>query len=80
MIKIDTVGDHRNYCVPAALVDVAVMIFKLAPRDALFSLARRISADDLHTTERLAINYSIEEAAAFARDRLVVLPRSTTPV
>ncbi len=79
MIQIETIGDHRTYYVPPALVDVAVMIFKLAPRDALFSLVRLISADDLHTTERLAINYSIEEAVAFARRRIAVPTRSSLP-
>jgi hypothetical protein len=79
VIRIETVGSHRHYHVPAALIEVAVAIFDGAPRDALFSLVRLMTADDLHTTENIAQNRSTEEAIAFARRRLAVPARPSLP-
>ena len=71
MISIKTVGDTRIYTAPRALFDIALELF---PGDdsgyAFFSLARELSADDLHTLENVAMNVGHSEAMQFASKRL----------
>jgi hypothetical protein len=71
MIKIETVGNRRVYRVPRALHDVAAALFSadglIGP---IFSLARRLSADDLHTCEQIAMNTGHQQALDFARQKM----------
>lgn len=72
MILVDT--DHagrRTYTLPKALADVAVTLFPGADQcHAVFNLAKALSWADVHTTERIALNGSHEEAVEFARARI----------
>jgi hypothetical protein len=71
MVMIETIGDRRVYRVPQALHAVAAKLF---PADVnagpIFSLARRLSADDLHTCEQIATNTGHEQALDFARAKM----------
>lgn len=72
MIQISTVGALRIFAAPRALVTVASALF---PGDnessAVFSLARELTCDDLHTTENIALNVGHDAALTFARAHLV---------
>ena len=71
MITIDTDGDVRRYQLPPCVVDVALVLFAGDSIHAGFHLARALTADDLHTVERIALNVGHDEAVAFARRHLV---------
>jgi len=72
MIQIQTVGNERIYTAPLALVAVALDLFnEVDSQHAICHLARRLTADDLHTTENIALNVGHGDALAFAKRRLV---------
>lgn len=60
-------------------MDVALGVFPGEDqRSAIFRLARELTANDLHTTENIAINVGHGDALDFARKRLVI--RKSAPV
>jgi hypothetical protein len=71
MISIKTVGDTRIYTAPRALWDIAHALFpNVDSRDAFFSLAGKLSANDLHTLENVALNVGHSQALQYATKRL----------
>jgi hypothetical protein len=72
VIAISTNDGTRTYRVPRALAEAAVAVTGESDVcDAVFSLARRLTAADFHTTECIALNATLDEAVQFARERLV---------
>lgn len=79
MITISTYDGTRTYRVPTALGEVAIAVTgETDVRDAVFALARRLTANDFHTVENVAKNISFDAAVQFAKERLV-LPKSRWP-
>lgn len=57
----------RRYTVPRCLLDVARAVFPShEEREALFSLLRKLPADRVETTIRIASNNDVERAAEYA--------------
>jgi len=74
MIQIKTIGDRRIFSLPSALVEVALELFGSdGSVHAIYQLACKLSANDLHTAENIAIHGGHCEAVKFAKERL--LPR-----
>lgn len=79
MIVTESGDGTRIYRVPVVLAEVAGAVTgETDLRDAVFALARRLTAADFHTTENIALNGSFDEAVRFAKDRLVQ-PKSRWP-
>ena len=73
MVSMQTSQDGNcTITAPRALHDVALEIFRdESARFAIFRLASCMSLDKLHKTERIAVNYSHDEAVAFARQHVI---------
>jgi hypothetical protein len=72
MIQIASYGDQRVFTVPEALANVAVTVTGIEDLgEAVYLLCRRLTANDLHTVERVALDTGHGAAVELARRRLV---------
>lgn len=79
MIAISSSDGTLTYRVPRVLAELAAVVTGEPDlRDAVFGLAMRLTAHDLHTAECIAMNNGFDEAVQFARERLVQ-PKSRWP-
>jgi hypothetical protein len=63
---------RRTYALPRALADVAQALSPgLDLTAAVFRFAKALSLADCHTVERLALEFSHDEAVSFARKRML---------
>lgn len=71
MIKIYTIGDRRVFSFPRALVDVAVALFDNVEENiAVYQLAKKFSANNLHTLENVALYSGHTDALKYAKQLL----------